>query len=178
MLAPKQMGEVETVGETVSVFAGMTTVTGLLCSLLQASFTVTVTVMFWATLVCAYSAPAAGLWLTKVIAPPQPSLLAATAAEERSGMVYLQFPAATGARLPAASSPIVGAVWSPPLTYCVFVSVLQPSEIVNVRVIFQLQLSVKVCSSVCSTVMVRLQLEEYMACTWASVFNREALLVE
>ena len=172
------MGEVETVGETVSVFAGMTTVTCLLCGLLQASFTFTVTVMFWATLLCAYSVPAAGLWLTKVIVPPQSSLLAATVAEERSGMVYLQFPAATGARLPAAKSPITGAVWSEPLTYCVFVSVLQPSVIVKVRVIFQLQLSVRVCASVCDTVMARPQLDVYMASTWASVFNREALPVE
>ena len=71
-----------------------------------------------------------------------------------------------------------GPDWSLPLTNCVFVSVLQPSVIVKVRVIFQLQSVVWVSASVCDTVMVRSQLDVYIAFTWASVFSLAASSVE
>ena len=118
---------------TAKSLAGMVTVTVLLCGLLHASFTLTVTVMFCTASVWLYLVPAAMDWLTQVMVPLQSSVVAAMTADSRSGMAYWQLPAASAAG--TVTSPIVGAVASFTKTALVLVlEQLCPSSTVKVIV--------------------------------------------
>ena len=105
---------------TVKVFAGILTLTTFDVGMLQPSFTVTVTSIYCTEPICVYGVSFAGDWLTHVIAPPQPSEDAATTVLSKSGILYLQVPAATAStvsRVPIV--PISGATLSSTVTVVV-----------------------------------------------------------